>query len=353
MKKEIKDKIIEGMEKTGYLLEYNISNILISNDWKIINSRYYVDENKEREIDILAYKVIKIKDILYYTSLIISCKKDKKNKFCMFTRKKIENDPNVEYYPDLSCTNSNLLKKMCLKNSEEINNMLRCSIIHGVDRHIFAFQLISDTGKVQNDKPIYDSIISVIKAYEYEKKSLLETRTNQCFYNFNLLSICDGDLVELFLKTKEDIDVREIEEIKYINRHIISNREEFYRVHFIKADKFEKYLEEYNNLHKYNINYYPSLLERYYDDVLEGKADFAWLKDEFISKIKEDFYYSLEIEVQDITLFYYKDVLSVSIYDEKGNSIKNLNKQGELFIKDALEEVYRYKGKFEIDFFPF
>ncbi|MCP4399957.1 MAG: hypothetical protein GY801_21950 [bacterium] len=52
------DKIEEGIEKTGFRLEFDISSILEDNDWNVISNKYYVDDQQEtvREIDIVAYR---------------------------------------------------------------------------------------------------------------------------------------------------------------------------------------------------------------------------------------------------------------------------------------------------------
>lgn len=70
-------KYEEGINKTGFILEYKVTKILERHNWNIINNRYYIDESIgcEREIDIVAYKAKEIDGIAYYTTLIISCKK--------------------------------------------------------------------------------------------------------------------------------------------------------------------------------------------------------------------------------------------------------------------------------------
>lgn len=52
------DNIKKGIEKTGFRLEFDISNVLSEHGWNVINNKYYVDDQQEtvREIDIVAYK---------------------------------------------------------------------------------------------------------------------------------------------------------------------------------------------------------------------------------------------------------------------------------------------------------
>jgi predicted RNA binding protein YcfA (HicA-like mRNA interferase family) len=37
-------EIERGIEKTGFRLDFDISNILEDNGWNVINSKYYVDD---------------------------------------------------------------------------------------------------------------------------------------------------------------------------------------------------------------------------------------------------------------------------------------------------------------------
>jgi hypothetical protein len=37
-------EIERGIEKTGFRLEFDISNILEDNGWTVINNKYYVDD---------------------------------------------------------------------------------------------------------------------------------------------------------------------------------------------------------------------------------------------------------------------------------------------------------------------
>ncbi|AJI48233.1 hypothetical protein IB633_07680 [Francisella philomiragia] len=71
------EKIKNGIKKTGFKLEFDISQLLLKNRWNVINNKYYVDDLQEsvREIDLVAYKATDVKDFYTYTVLIISCKK--------------------------------------------------------------------------------------------------------------------------------------------------------------------------------------------------------------------------------------------------------------------------------------
>jgi hypothetical protein len=70
-----------NIEKTGFVHEHNVSSVLQNHGWTVINSKRYVGdvERKIREIDLVAYKARRNDHVLYYTVLIISCKKTDDN----------------------------------------------------------------------------------------------------------------------------------------------------------------------------------------------------------------------------------------------------------------------------------
>jgi len=75
----------------------------------------------------------------------------------------------------------------------------------------------------------------------------------------------------------------EIDQIKYINRHIVNGTEGFYRVHFVKKSEFSNALAEYQLLINKGTNIYPNLIDTFYEDIWNYKKrvdlfrkEFAW-----------------------------------------------------------------------------
>lgn len=91
----------EGIRKTGFYLEYKVCRMLEQHKWRVISNRYYLDDvtNTDREIDIVAYKARRVEDIVFYTGLIISCKKSEENEWVFMTRDFDRSDPNINFYP--------------------------------------------------------------------------------------------------------------------------------------------------------------------------------------------------------------------------------------------------------------
>jgi hypothetical protein len=246
-------QIIKNIEKTGFVLEYKVTQILEKSGWNVINNRYYLDDIQpiNREIDIIAYKTHKSEDITFYTTLIISCKKSEEHIWSFLTKEANENDPNINYCPIWNWTNDDVLKYKIEKDLEKKIRSLTSTndtikFVHGVNDQVFAYQqLDKNTYKPKNDKDIYNSIVTAIKALEYEKNSLDRRIESKALYNFNILSIFEGDMIKVHFDGDKKT-VEEIDEIKYLNRLIFSNKEGFYRVHFLKYDKFNSFINTYN-----------------------------------------------------------------------------------------------------------
>ena len=366
-------KLIEAINKTGFPLEYKVSKILEAHNWSIITSRYYVDDisASEREIDIVAYKSMKIDNVIYYTTLIISCKKNQEEYFVFFTKEINKNNPNLQLYPQHFFTNDEQLKFMCEKIninkefSNDIENNTDLSKIYEQEEQILSFQQFDKQKfKPQNDKYIYDSIITSIKACEYEKKSLALRKNTKVFYYFNLLSIVDAEMIKMEFDKKEKIS--EINEIKYLNRHIIYATDEFYKIHFININVFDNYLTSYDELAKYIMKYYSDLRNRYYKMIYSDNT-FLSLYDKEINDaglyivnktINQEFnVHDIVVNVSTINLDdnYMHMAIIFNDYTRFKEEISFLNKNLEVkkeFSK-LLIQYYHYDGELKFEDIPY
>ena len=372
--KDIND-LIAGIQKTGFILEYQVSKILEENGWIVLNNRYYIDDlkNIEREIDILAYKSTLKEDIRFYTALIISIKKDKNCIWSFLTKDLDKNNPNIKFYPISNWSNEKaidyMLKNFNYKELElNIKNNKNLKILYGLDKQIFAFQEMNESnGNPQDSKNIYNSIITIIKALEFEKISLIKRKKNKTFYNFNLISIFEGTMAEMYFKGDLP-EIKEVGDIKYLNRHIVNNKEDFFRVHFIKFDRFKDIIKNYNDLVNWNTTYYYNLFIKFFDIVFTNNESTNIFWKEFTSEINFsvlismnkifkklgikslgsleslDYEYDADMHILSIVpLFKYEN--SFKDYDsviEELNLDINLKKT----ILKALKKWYRYDYKF-------
>ena len=80
---DIISKVAAAIEKTGYPLEQKASHLLQERGWTPFHSRIYVEPHsgKERELDILAYKLINDRRV----ELRISCKRSLSKPWVLFT----------------------------------------------------------------------------------------------------------------------------------------------------------------------------------------------------------------------------------------------------------------------------
>lgn len=369
-------KIEEAILNTGFPLEFEISSILKKHGWQTINNRYYIDDVKEteREIDILAYKckIDRENKIAFYTSLIISCKKSATALWAFLSTEKPAYDPNFKFFVLNNKTSDKRLEKMLELEKDDIENKF-CSkkilkTIFEIKRKIFGFQQLNKNSyKCEDDKRIYDSIITSIKALEYEinikqSKNNLITEVETSFYNFNLLSIFDGEMVEVYFEN-DNIKPDPINDAVYINRHIINRKQNFYKVHFIKSSKFEECLNIYDELSQTNYDIYDNLINDFYKDIFKCKDKVNIYWKEFCEDLNWIFNYTLQSNLKYYSTnrtegfnFEYEDNMLKIYYNgywdiddpQKDNLI---NKEIELInkTKKKLLKYFRYSGDFRFE----
>lgn len=355
---------IEGIRKTGFILEHQISELLQKNKWFIINNKYYEDDllDTVREIDIVAYKVGVVDDVYVFTTLLISCKKNEKNAWVLLSRNIDESDPNSNFWP-LHVWSNDIATKDQLK-VEGINKQYyeflqkdsSVDIMRLPTSDVFAFQEMSKAnGNPQNDKNIFNSITTLMKSQAYEMSSRNPMKGRKSIYQFNLISMIDSDLVQLHM-IGEDINQRHIESEQVITRYIIRRKEEFFRIRFLKAEFFEKYLEGYELLHKGNLSYLKKIRQEYFKNIMKDQRKVDLLKNEFYDSIIDSLYtassYYLDKEQARKNLLVVWDVVDeiVRIFVTKDEEITDkLNSDDTLKIttKRALKEVYKFRGDFE------
>lgn len=361
----IDSKYLEGIKLTGFGLEYSISKALLQEGWAVINNKYYIDDvqGSAREIDILAYKATTTsKGIQVFTVLIISCKKSSDKAWALLAKEKNHNDPNIDWTPVTLWSNEKILKLM-IENYEWKENYVKSSNelrekIFLPEKQIFAFQELSQkNGKPQNDKNIFNSIVSSMKSQGYEIGMLEKRKKENSMYNFNLISIIDAPLVRIEYGNNEPI-LEHIDSDIYLGSYIINKKETLSRVHFIRANSFSEKIYSYNSLHSHNIKQARSIYTSFFHDCLkENKKKNLFIKD-FNRKVK----YSIYREIRnidgnskesstDIDIKWNKKKNCVEIelgnfHSESMLTMLNSNIKLKAEVKDALEKYYKYTGEF-------
>lgn len=287
------EQLEKGIEKTGFRLEFEISRILEDNGWNVINNKYYVDDQQEtvREIDIVAYKASLMNGIYVYTALILSCKKSEKNTWALLSKESNHNDPNMEWVPVHAWSNDRILSFM-LEEQEWKDTYLTTLINNKSNivsdkpkRHIFGFQEMNkESGAPQNDKNIFNSITSVMKAQAYEMNALPLRKKDPCVFQFNLLSIAQTDLVRLDFETKNTKGILVDEEI-YVAGYIVDKQQTFARVHFVQSEKFPSIIKQYNNLHKSNIKAFEAIYDKFCKEITKDNKKLNLFKEDVADDI--------------------------------------------------------------------
>jgi hypothetical protein len=363
------EKIQVSITKTGFELEYKIGNLLRQNGWHLISNRCYIDdlEGTVREIDLLAYKVSSVKDFLVYTVIIISCKKNESNAWALLSRPIEEKDPNYNWRPFKGWSNHPALKYYMGSKSWPISYHEKLSdecpsLFEAPAVDVFAFQEMSKAnGTSQNDKNIFASITSLMKAQSYEM-SILENRQKEKkrVYQFNLISLIDSELVRVFFD-EEKITATLVDSEDYLCRYILNKSEEIARIKFVSANAFPGMLEEYSKLHAKNLDVFAVNHEKFYSDAYKTWAKSKLLIEDLRKALRTPLtqarykYDKRYVEFTDVGTFWHtaEQRLIIELEHESitGEMIASLNQDADLkaTTATALSDIYHYVGEFAFD----
>jgi hypothetical protein len=362
------EKVREAIRTTGFNLEFQVSEEFRKAGWGVINNKYYVDdaEGSVREIDLIAYRVETVGSVDVFTTLIVSCKKNEENAWALLSKDLRRNDPNIDWHPQHVWTNEPKLDYMFTKTNWVPTYLAACGKHSVYDeliapaRHIFAFQEVSKSQyRCQNDKNIFGSVSSLMKAQGYEIGALKVRKTNKksSVYWFGLITVVDTDLVRVDYAQDGSTRAQKVDEERYIGSYIINQKEITARIHFITAAAFPRVLSKYNDLRQCNAALVSQLTEEFYVDLI---AD-----DERAGLVDHDFhravYSSLNREISKLTNRWnngpYKArkplpfSTTVEVYGAKEADVELLNSSdlARRVVSDALEKYYRYQGPWKFE----
>jgi len=368
-----KELWLTAIDQTGFPLEYQTQQTLREHGWNVINSRYYVDDKTgtEREIDIVAYKKRLAGETICYTYLIVSCKKSAQSSWVFLTSDSGNAEEDFDPCPLGVAVSAPSINALISTEKSLASNLLLelgpyqtiCSAPHKV----LSFQQINrKSHRPEDDKQIFASIITTIKAAAYEKKYALAHRHNagDVCLDFHLLSVFEGGLKENYRNNSTN-EIHDISEIKYINRHIIGDTDQFYRVHFISNDFFEEAVEQYDRAAETLPDYYTALCSEFFNDIFSEtkKTRLApfWeafkgelFEEMFEERVCEDdqYYYNnswlttYEMDEDSHTLILYWDLC---FFSNPAEAIAKLNESSPLRTRTAqkLETYFHYTGPFK------
>ncbi|MEL7552122.1 hypothetical protein AAGV37_19785 [Pseudomonas protegens] len=354
-------KIEENICKSGFKLEHEIATILRHEGWTLISNRYYLDDHEEsvREIDILAYKCKVTPNFSVYTAIIISCKKSEANNWAVLSRAIDKNDPNYNWQPFKGFSSVKSIQYH-LNNPEWAELYYRrlipkCPSIFSLPKvDIFAFQEMSkNSSTCQNDKNIFNSITSLMKAQAYELNSLsARSKNHKVVHQFNLISVIDSDLVRVNFHDGK-VTASSIESEDYISKYILNKKDSISRIKFVTAKKFLDTIKPYSTLHSENVSFFEELNSSFYQDILQARDRSRLLIPEFrlaVQKYLWSPYYSLTrepLKPENFDISWSKTTAEAIIeVDATAEIVAALNDDDASIrgAKKILSEVYRYNG---------
>ena len=355
------------IQKTGFLLEHQTTILLRQRGWMVINNRYYVDDQSGsvREVDLVAYRVRQVEHLFVYTVLLISCKKSDKNAWALLSRPLHRTDPNIDRQPIHIWTNDDIASWMLQGNNwkaayfELLGSEESSLSILDSDQDVFAFQeMDKNKGSAQNDTAIFSSVTSLIKAQAYELGLLPDRKKDPCIYQFNLVSLLDGELVRLEFSSENDEIVESmVDEELYFFDYIVNKRRTTARIHFICSSFFNDALTSYEKIHNLNAKFFENLIETFYQDAITNLSKLTMLQPKFEKRVKLTV---LEILFRNgVTI---KEYIKTQIYPINGGKevcVHVMLNEGQYFtiddsdacrvIKLALEEIYHFSGPFKVE----
>jgi hypothetical protein len=177
---------------------------------------------------------------------------------------------------------------------------------------------------------------------------------------FHLVSVFDGEMIKDCFDDEGNQHIESIQEIKYLNRHIVNKIEDFYIVNFTTKENFEYRLKLWDYFHSYNTLLLSRVISEFYKDIFSDKekVDVLWnnFKERILLRIEFSlFMLNATIHIENLDMAYSYDrgnkklelELSASHYlnntiIEKLNNDENLIKS----IQKDLLDIYRYDGEF-------
>jgi len=356
--------ITKNIEQTGFPLQHEVAELLRLHGWSVISSKYYLDDvqNVPREIDLIAYKVKAFQKVQLYTTLVISCKKSEKNAWVCMLQKPDFADPNINWHPQTVWTNQRCLRHMLEKTDwirpyvSAVSGTPLFEDILNPTGHAFAFQEVDKkSSKAQNDKNIFNSITSLMKAEGYELSSLAHRKKEKALYCFHLISILDSDLVTVTFKESERV-IEKSKDGRFIVNYIVNGRERSSRIHFITYPYLSTILDRYDELAAYNTDYFNRLHDSFYEDIFSDYDRVELLKEDFKRRLLWEWNYEYSQAhggkgpCSDCNFFFDKkeEVLRIGAgANEAHTDFLNRHEGIRKHTQARLKEVYRYTGDFK------
>lgn len=357
------DQIPNALAKTGFLLEHQVAEEFKSAGWATIGGRYYADDvdGRARELDLVAYRAAKSKDLEVVTAVLVSCKKDEETTWAFMTKDKPKQDPNFDWDPLHYWTDVQPLRAYLENGSWKENYIKALGKLYEnnfkAPRDVFAFQQIaSQKPAPRNNKAIFDSIASLMKALDHEIEALpTRAKGRKRFYTFFLLSVIDAPLVDVSYSGKKPV-AAEVDRLTHLARYMVRKRDLSALIHFVRSDKLENFVGSLSKLADANAKHMTALIETAYSAIQSNTKVQAY----FSGRLKSSLGWNIDRSfsrrgrphsVDDVQLGFEKDKLKIliNVYEEDDLAMLNADPLLKLDTAKLLKEIARYDGGFVFD----
>lgn len=370
------DAFVDGINATGYPFEFRTVQLLQSKGWHVISNKYYIDveDEKPREIDLLAYKVTTTDELLVSTAIIVSCKKSETETWAFLTRGVDSKKLNTNSYPLHYWTDSIGLQyeiddESFAKRYYQSGSAL--TTLQEPDFEVFALQEMElhQKGKgdqahleasKKGDSRIYSSIMTLMKAQAYEKNSRPDRvyrqrklTSKKRIYQFNLVSACDLDFVRLHF-SDEPISASNENSVPYIGRYILENQEIFARIEFVSEPQLGRLVDTFNAQHEHNVVVFSAAENEFRTNALKDQDRLLLAMKPFfeylIPRIAEDWpMINIDPSIHYLSYDPESDLASIWIYgidDEALLEALNSDEAISVLTKRALKSHFYHHGEF-------
>ncbi len=374
--------VLAAIEKTGFPHENRTAQAFIEAGWSLVTNKYYVDDlsGEVREIDLIAYKVHKLNEYSIYSAVVISCKRTSDNKWVFMTRPAKPSDPNVNSTPLHFWTSDPAIEYSLSQEgfAKAFNEKLFAdspSAWGSPKKEIFGFQELAPAWQKKrkggvtelthfnpnDDRALFNSIKSLMKAQAYELGRLPTRWKKPVVYIFSLLSVMDGDMVEVTYDPKGTTTVTPTAVQNYIANYIIKGQEQFSRINFVHTSALRDVIGELDKAHDNARSEIETARELFFSTVLDSWAQQSVLIPAFAKKILfainiyGRFRGDDEAKANSIGLEYMKEKKTLEIQLSNTvdvGAIKKLNDSDALRERtaQALKEIFKYEGEFRYAF---
>jgi hypothetical protein len=205
-----------------------------------------------------------------------------------------------------------------------------------------------------NDQAFFQSICTLMKAQAYEVDRLADRQVKQRIYVFSLLSVMDGELIEVDYDNRTP-EAHDVDNQPYIAHYIIHKREQFSRINFVSIDALDKTIEQYGAAHTKMVSHLEKCEARFYSSSMADNSirrhllpAFARWARAYLQVYAPNFG---KIDENDIELYFEGDVAKIAVLTNVDDNVfvsANADEKLNHVLARYLKKIYRYDGEFTI-----